>query len=514
MEKPMIKLPKPGKITSIFTPKALGALGVLSAGLLLSEVNITAARQFERWDVSANHRFSLHDSSRRIVSQLRHPVDIFILMGSGDPLLSEVRQSLESYQALSKLIRVHHIDPDRDVVEFLALANQYDIGSESISSAGVKDGASLLITSQGHNWFLRSGQLTGTDSEGNTISRIESEITEGIARTQKREPVQLCFTTGHGELSVDDSAPEGLIELQRRLSHSNIEVKRVPLDIPDPARALDSCDAIAVVGPGRPWSQDEGRLLVEAFKKGAGLLLFIDPIVGESGDIMPSGLHEVFKAAGVISSSSFVLEKAPEQRLPAGIGEAFFAQPKTHPLTQGLSSESARLDARVLVVAAQPLTQAPGAPSVTLLQTSKQAASLQNLSNERELTKNSSLKAPFSLAMAQELPGKKGTHPTRTVVVGTSNLAWNRSFKESTLYGNRVFVENAFSWVLDNQPLVSIPPSTPLPAGLTLTETSLQELLLYVLVYMPLAAASAGALVLFRRKRSEEIARKNYKGSH
>jgi hypothetical protein len=70
--------------------------------------------------------------------------------------------------------------------------------------------------------------------------------------------------------------------------------------------------------------------------------------------------------------------------------------------------------------------------------------------------------------------------------------------------GNRLFVENAVSWLVDRPALVSVPKRRSFPAGLNVTEESLSDVLLYVMVYMPLTAALMAAFVLVRRRKAPE----------
>ena len=491
--------------SALLRPEILTAMGVLAAGLLLTEVNLLASRHYARWDISSAQRYSLSQASTVLTEALDTPVEIVVLLGSGDERLSEARQLLESYLALSSKLTVRYVDPDRDTIEYLALGKKYNLSAE-VGASGVPSDAGFLITSGGKSWFVSKSQLVRVDETGETRSQLEAQLTEGIARVVEQEDVRLCFITGHGERSVDDAAPEGLLELQKRLTRSNITVVRVPLDVVDPSRVLDNCAAFAVVGPSRPWSQAHVQLLRDALSGSKGLVLLLDPLVSENGRLLESGLASIMKNAGAEERTGFVLEGDPALRLPGGMGEAFFATPNTHPLTRGLSSEQARLDARVLFTAASPLKKSAGSSAAVLFHSSENTKVLDDLGKLEALPETAE-KEEIPLALAQELPPNKELRGARSVVVGSSNLAWNRSFREPALYGNRVFVENLFSWILDRPALVSVPERPPLQTGLNLTEESLSALLKYVLLYMPATAALSGLFVIMRRRRAEERSR-------
>ena len=271
-----------------------------------------------------------------------------------------------------------------------------------------------------------------------------------------------------------------------------------------------------MVGPSRSFSRTQEDALLSAWKRGTSMLLFLDPMVDGDAKIVASGLSRLTAELGVVEGSAFVLEHDPQSRLPEGLGETFFAQPKTHPITRNLSTSEARLDARLLIIAAQPLRQAAGVPAIPLLETTEQAVALFDLNSLAQGSSNapagkqpSTDKANFEapLALAWALDEASATPHRRGLVVGTSNPLWNSSFRDAILHGNRLFAESCFAWTLARRGLISVPERPQMTAGLQLSEDSLSALLRYVLLYMPLTAAGAGAFVLVRRRHREERSR-------
>jgi hypothetical protein len=493
------------RLRAALSPRVMGAAAVFAAGLLLAEVNLLSSRHFFRTDVSEGGKYTLTHNTRKLVEHLKHPVKITVLLGAADAHLLEVQHTLTAYRAISPLIEVDHVDPDRDTAEFLHLSRKFDLGAQAAEDGGVVAEAALMVQSRKQTWFIRAGQLSSMDSEGGVSLRIEERLTDAIARVQESEKSRICFVTGHGEHSIEDGGPEGLLELGRRLTRSNLLAERVPLDVPDPQAAIASCDALAVMGPARPWPPEHEKVLLERIQRGAHAVFFLDPLVDEEGRIGKSGLENVLREVGAIADPAFVLETAPELRLPSGIGEAFFATPKTHPLTVGLTTDSARLDSRVVLVASQPVRSVPGSATVTVLESSPRAVSINDLTSAGTGTPDEG--KTYSLALAGELPTKESSARRRVVIAGTSNVAQNRSFRDPALYGSRRFTENTFSWLTQRPALVSVRERAPVRAGLKLTEESLNDLMRYVLIYMPLTAIFAGVFVLTRRRRKEEKSR-------
>lgn len=493
-----------GATLPLFDPQLLAALGVLAAGLLLSEVNLLASRSYVRIDLSESQKYSLSEVSQELLRSLEQPIKITVLLPAEAPALSEARQLLQSYRAESEKIRLRFLDPDNDAAEFLALKQKLGLGENGLER-GDLNSAAFLIENEKRHWFVGMSELQRTDAEGNEHSRMESALSEGIARVLSSKTPRLCFVTGHGERSLDDAAPEGLASLGRQLRKNNLEVERIPLDVPEPEHALRTCEAIAVVGSVRAWPKPHSEALQAAWQNGAELLLFLDPIIDQNGRPTDSGLKSLLNEMGVEESARLLLERNPEFRLPEGVGETFFAQVKTHTITQNLSSSAARLDARVIVTAAQALKKLPGSSAQALLESSPQAIQISDLSQfSKELDQKDS--GPHALAMAIERSLDNGERQ-RAVVVGTSRPMTNSAFGDAILHGNQQFCESTFAWVLARPGLVQVPERHVMSAGLNLSEESLGALLRYVLLYMPLAAASAGALVLLRRRRREQDSR-------
>jgi hypothetical protein len=241
------------------------------------------------------------------------------------------------------------------------------------------------------------------------------------------------------------------------------------------------------------------------------------PLLDVERRLVPNGLEPVVRLAGYELAADFVVERATSERLPTGLGELFFARPEPHATTRFLvRGDGARVDHRVLVATAQSLTRvATESVGTKLLSTTAEAVSLRDV---RPFLDAGALpsdlprerRGPFVLAAAAELPkvDASAPHGPRLVVVGASTPVEARVFRDPALVGDRLFTESVIAW-LTAQPLpVSVPERPEKEAGLALTEGSLDELWRYCLVYLPLASALVGAVVLYGRHRQERASRR------
>ncbi len=519
---------------AVRSPSWLSAVGVIAAGVLVVEVNILVARHYSRWDFTTRGMYTLSQPTLDTLGALSAPVEITVLISKSDRLLIDARHMLDAYRAESPRLQIRYVDPDTDAAEFLALQKRHGIAAGQTQDGRVVTDASFIISQGDHHWFVTPNELIAYDDEGNARPRLEAVLTEGIARVTSPEQTMVCFTEGHGELSIDDVGPNGLAELRRRLLRSNFTVEPRVLDGPqlDP-NLLSSCALVIVAGPERPFGSAAASLLRSHVERGRNALLLLDPVVDDEGRLQPSGLGPLLEAVGVTVTPQFVIEEDPSSRLPRGVGEAFFAEPKTHPITRGLARGEDQVQARPLVVATQPLGTTDDSNAQPLLESSPSSFAVRDLRPLEEAggafeKRPNDDTGPFYLAVANQLApttlgdetakesaptsGTSDEHPpargARAVVVGTSNVAWAQNWADPTLFGTRLFAENAIAWLTDRPALVSVPEKAAQPAGLALTEASLGEVRRYVLVYMPLTAALAGLLILLRRRRQERVSRR------
>ena len=486
----------------------LSALGVLSAGLLLCEVNIYSGRHHHRWDVSAEARYTLSEASKRLLAGMDETVTIVLVEGTDAELSVELRQTLASYQSVSPLVRVNTLDPDRSPTEFLALMKELEAGTDALTPDFASD-AAFFVQSESRTWLVRRGRLVTSDEQGTPRSNIEAAITEAIARTLHAPKQKVCFITGHGERSIDDESEEGLAELRRLLARNNFEVERSPMDIVDPATSLEGCEGLVLVAPNRPLPAEHVDVLTRAARSASALLLFIDPIVDSEAKVVSANLEGLSSLLGGTPRSAFVLEQDAGAHLPGTMGEVFFAKTKVHPTTQGLSTDSARTDASVLVSAVSPIELTVNSTAAIVLSSSQTVELMTELSERGNAEK---ISEPVALAIASSVERPDGER-RRHLLMGTSSTLVNSAFRDPIKHGNRIFSENVFSWALSRKSMVSVPTRPVMSAGMAISEESLAELLRYVLIYLPLFALGLGTTVLLRRRFVEQRFRAKQGGS-
>ncbi len=495
----------------------LSAGGVLAAVIIAVCVNVLTFRFYKRWDWTTGGLYTLSQATLETLHSLGEPIDVIVFLSNSDPLRLSVEHTLTAYGAETKLLRPRFVDPDRAPAEFIAMQKQYGIVAGKTEDGRVVTDASIVIARGAQHWFVTTEDMVAYDEKDNrSRPKLEQALTEGIRNVLSKEKTLVCFTTGHQEISIDDGGPRGLAELKYRIQKDNYTTKSVDLMSPDKAQTLDGCRVVVVPGPDVPYTPDAAKRLEAYFAKGGNLLLFVNPVLDDGNRIRASGLERVAALAGVELGQDFVIERNTELRMPQGLGETYFATPKPHDITAGLmDDETPKI--RPLIQAAQSVRVVKEGLAKPLLVTSKDSFSVKDIRPFVEEGRSVEKRAgdsggPFALAAASELPKppeSKEKHGPRMVVAGSTNVAFGQAWRDATLLGDRIFTESVISWLAAKPAIVSVPEKPSHPAGLSLTEDSLGDVLRYVLLYLPGSALGLGAFILVRRRIVERRSRQS-----
>jgi hypothetical protein len=495
--------------------RALAVGGVLAAGVIAVCINVLTHRFYKRWDWTSRGLYTLSAPTLETLHALAEPVEVIVFLSASDPLHLSVEFMLSAYGAETKKLRPRYVDPDRSPAEFIATQQEYGIIAGKTEDGRVVTDAAVVIAQGKNHWFITTDDMVVVDEADRRARPIlEQALTEGIRNVLSKEKTLVCFTTGHQEISASDAGARGLAEFRTRIEKDNYSTKTVDLASFDKSETLDGCRVVVVAGPEVPVSPSAAGRLEKYFLRGGNLLILASPVVDEGSRMRETGLERLIGLAGLEFGHDFVLERDPEARMPQGFGETFFAAPVPHAVTGGLVVDDvARY--RPLITLAQSLKRAKDSTAHPLLTTSQAAFSVQDvrpfIEEGRAVEKRQGdASGPFVIAAAAERPileGSKEKHGPRLVVVGTASVAFGQSWRDATLIGDRVFTESLLSWLAAKPAIVSVPEKATHPAGISLTEDSLQDVLRYVLLYMPGSALGLGTLLLFRRRSTERKSR-------
>ncbi|MCY4544421.1 MAG: GldG family protein, partial [Gemmatimonadetes bacterium] len=252
---------------------------------ILAFANMIGSRYTQRYDATANKRFSLADLSVSVLSELEQEVHIVGFFRSSGPdatnrhLLDDM---LNQFQYHSDHITYEFIDPDLDP----SIARQYN------------------ISSYGTVVF---------ESEGKTehINRyLEENVTNALVKVTREGQKTVYFLEGHGEHNVNLTDQAGYNRIMQLLENQSYSVRSFSLlsEVEVPA----DCNVLVVAGPRTNLVGNEQEAIRNYLDRGGRALFLINPdYPEESADL--SALLAHWK---VRIGDNVVIDESAVGRLP------------------------------------------------------------------------------------------------------------------------------------------------------------------------------------------------------
>jgi len=498
--------------------------GVFGAIVLGVVINFLSARHFHRWDWTTGKRYSLTSPTLETLHGLGDPVDVWVLVGSGDPLEPSIKQMLTSYLAETDKINVHYIDPDRDAMALEDVRKRFRIETGRTSDGRVVTDAVIVVSRGERHWFLTTSDLFEVSAAEDTRAkpREEQAITSAIRNVLAGEKPKLCFTTGHGEAPLKEGGDEGLLYLNDVLEKDNYLTVSVDTTAQDAHEPFAGCSVVIIAAPRAPFSKDETARLKTYLLLGGSAFVAASPINGSSDSGMtPLGLDDAFAPFGIAADDDMVLETDEKFVIPDTRGSRFIAQAKAHPVTAALAPGGAttRDPPRIVVQLTRSLSHVGpegAATAVDLLVSGKTSFAVSSIAGAADWRETPEKKpqdrpGPLTLAMASERPklSPSAAHGPRLVVAGSGWLLLSRNWQEpAPVRGAALFVEDSISWLAAKPEVLDVPARPSVAAGIHITEESESQVARYVLLFMPLAVLFLAGAVAFWRRSTERVPRK------
>ncbi len=515
----------------------LGA-GVLVLFVLLAIVNYLGWKYHARFDWTETSIYTLSETTERVLDDLEEDVRVTAFLTPGSRLYEPTRELLSRYEAASNRLSVRWLDPERNPVEAQNLIEEYEV-----SAAGI------VFETGDERRVVAADDLADLDLSGAQFGeqpeiaafRGEERFTSALVDLTQGEKPRVLFTTGHGELSLDDAGAGGLRLAREVLGPENVEVdewaslgaRQVP----------DGTDLVVIAGPQAAFTNDELAALGGFLSSGGRLLVLLDPVIGPAGGgrgFVDLGLQEWLADYGVHVGEDVVVDPSTT---PLGFSaETFFV---TRYDRQDITRSLADGGIATLVRHARSVrsgTGPEGAEAVELFETGPDGWAVTSLGRESyDEPAADDLRGPVAMAVAvearvappeedepaldddddglvrdardaegaesgesaeaaeAEAPVAEEDARMRLVVIGDSDFATSAFLEMGP--GNQVLLNNVFNWLVDREALVGIPPKRPEQVRLSMTPSEFLWSVLLAVVGLPALAVAAGFWVWYRRRR-------------
>jgi hypothetical protein len=380
----------------------------------------------------------------------------------------DVEELLRSFARAGPAIRVESVDAYRDPARARALLALFRVRLPNVVL--VERGLERRVVGLSRMADLGRPERPG-DPPPLLAFRGEEAVSSAIQAVVEPRRVVAYFTRGHGERDREDQGPAGLAGLDRLLRRAGFETR--PFDGLSGGPVPPDASLVVVAGPERPFAPREARSLEEHLSRGGSLLALLDPQF-DAGAPRPTGLEKLLLARGVRLGRDVVHD--PRGSFPFVPDDTFVVRdlalhPVTAPLA-GLSLVLARarvVEGREVLLRSSPdARRAPGPGEPPAGQ-------------------------PAALPLAATFQDRG-----RGLVVGDSDLAANAQLENPA---NPDFLVRAAEWLTGADTRLELPPRRLETTRLTLTTSEMRTALWLVLIVLPGAAATAGIVLSFARRR-------------
>jgi ABC-type uncharacterized transport system involved in gliding motility auxiliary subunit len=458
---------------------SVAAGSVLLMLAIIIAINYIGSRQTKRWDLTGGGQFTLSDQSKKIVGDLKQPINLRVYYESGK--INEVSDKIDQYKQISSKFVVEYIDAEKNP----ARAQQ----------DGIQQYGTVVMEYAG-----RTERITQLD---------EQTVTNAIIKLVEGKTKKAYFVQGHGERDPMSADPRfGYSGAAARLKSDNYEVAN--LSLATEGKMPDDATVLVIAGPQSDYLQPEIDALKAYLAKGGKLVLMID--VQAKPDAAPlTNLIALAKDWGVNVGKDLIVDAS-------GMGRMFNAGPEvpiaadypSHPITEGFRFMTAYRLAR----SASPIEGGTnGHVAQRIVQSSPKSwaeTDLKSLASGGGQVgldlKSGDQPGPVAIASAvaasaTDAPPATGpdakTPETRVVVIGDSDFTGNDLI---AFQGNGELFTNIVNWAAQNENLIAIHPKDPQDRRITLTESQRAGVFYLAIFIIPGLFLAAGVATWWKRR--------------
>jgi len=415
------------------------ALAVL---VILGLVNFVSYRHHKRFDLTTEKLYTLSDQTKKVVGALTQDINIARFAKTPNDQLNEL---MSEYKNLSPHIKFQNVDP----TEKPDVAKEY----------GATRMGDVIIAAGARHQPLEPG-VDGAYSE--------QDVTTTIMKVTRNSVKMVCFVTGHGEKSLDETGAEGYSLADQGLKKEGYNTNSINLVKENGVPA--SCDIVVIAGPKQGYFSQEASLVSKYLDAGGKLFIEVDPETDAK-------LDDIFKEWNINVGSNVVVDASGVGRLfGTGPGTPLVVDYGESPITKNLQGGMTFFELARTVSIADKAKSDPQA--VELLKTSERSFWIPKLVREVQFDPKTAGPLSLGVAASQTVGDKSG----RLVVIG------NSAFAEDQWLGmqhNGDLFFNTIDWLAQDENLISIRPKPATARHITLTEGQMAALQWFELLFLP-----------------------------
>lgn len=474
------------------------AVQILLACVLLAAVNYAGFHYYVRGDWSPSQKYRLGSQTAGVLAQLPAPVKVYVFFSPttaapGYEIYGDVLNLLKEYQfAAGDKLTVEYIDPMRNLARARELQARFEFGPEENLVVVESEGRTKQISATDMAEYDLLPQLSG-DPPRVVAFKGEQALTGALIEVASTEQRTVYLLQGQGEPPAGENSTLSL--LLEYIGRQGVRV--APLNLGVTGGVPADAGAVIIAGPRYDLPPASAATLRAYWEKDGRLMVFLDPAAETPL------LREFISGAGISPRDDRVL-RTVELGFATGIVRDVSGRfSPANRVTRRLQGAEAMLPGATCSLALAPSDQET---TVEPLITAEEPfwGETEHVTDENKgvsFAAGTDTAAPLVIAALAERGGvadeKVDVSSARLVVVGNCEFAADGIITEPNLD----FVLNALNWLLDRGHLAGVAPKAVRAFNLNLTDLETSRLALYTMVVIPAAAALAGLVVWWRRRR-------------
>jgi gliding-associated putative ABC transporter substrate-binding component GldG len=262
---------------------------------------------FHRFDLTADNRYTLSETSLNIIKQVENPLSIKVYMQGDLPaefkrLQQETRQLLEEFQAYNKNIVFEFVDPLENKDESMDnIKELYRKGLTPInitvddkgkqSQAMVFPWAIAVYNNKEVNIPLLKNQMGASTTQKviGSVQHLEYSIADALNKITKGKQKKIAVIKGNGELQ-DILMAKFLMQVRESYHIGPFTLDSVAKNPMGSLDALEKYDLAIIAKPTETFSDAEKQVLDQFIINGGKTLWLVDQVVAEMDSLYnPSG---------------------------------------------------------------------------------------------------------------------------------------------------------------------------------------------------------------------------------
>lgn len=285
--------------------RAVGTLLIVAIAVLAGGLAIVRPMT---WDASAARRNSLDPDTREVLAALPAGATLTIVqptLGGLEPIYDEVARVAARMQQAAPGLAVTSVDPANAPGGLASVAR-----TAGLQPGDLAQGGAVIADVGGRRRVIDLLALATIDRGPDGAPRverlaIEQAIAGAFAALSAGVPIAVCFSSGHGELPVDQKDTKGAdwTVVADRLRAEGMTVESVDLG----SLGTNACAVLVIAGPSTALS-DEEALAVQAHVKRGGALVVAAASRTLDGSLGATGLETVLASDGLGVPAAIVVD--------------------------------------------------------------------------------------------------------------------------------------------------------------------------------------------------------------